>query len=195
MRFALPLALTLIGCAPAASFRPASSAMRETRAEVGVGGAAIRPRRFVEEPTFFSGQAWGTRRLTKTLKASGILALDTDAAAGGFALGWIPLQRSWLAAGLEAELGYAWAALAVPFSIDVGKSVTGYASPRLGTWGDELSAAVPFGLSVDFPAGIELRGEAQVTWAAFEAYNRRWHLGVALVYQFGDSSKWASTGK
>jgi hypothetical protein len=164
--------------------------MGHSRNDVGMGAVAIRPRRYSNEPTFFVAQVWGSRRVSQQLKVSGIAAFDADAVAGGAALAWLPLRSSRLTFGVEAELGYAWASLGVPFAAEIiTDRVTVYSAPRLGNWGSKWTPSLPLGMELAGPHGMAVRLEAQVNWADFQYYNRRLQVGLALAYQFGDTSK------
>lgn len=163
--------------------------MGEHTSDVGAGLVSIQPRPYVNEPTYYVGQLWASRRMSESLKLSGIIALDRDAAAGGTSLAWLPV-RGLVTAGVEAELGYAWAALGLPMSLALYDDfLTVYSTPRLGTWGSTLTPSVPLGLSIDLAASIELRAEVQVSWPDFLYYNRRVQGGLALAYQFDEVSK------
>lgn len=176
-------------CAPAASFRPASAAMGRQDSEVGMGAVAIGPRPYVDEATSYISQFWGTKRISESLKASTVVALDTSAAAAGGSLAWLAVREPWITAGLEAEVGYLWGSLGLPVAIPIAGRAHVYTAPRLGTWGKTLTPSIPLGVSVELPRGLAVRAEGQVSWADFKYYNRRLILGVALAYQFGEISR------
>jgi hypothetical protein len=94
------------------------------------------------------------------------------------------LAEDRLAGGVEAELGYAWAAVSLPVSVRLFDQSFLYSAPRLGTWSDGAIFGVPLGVSVRVYDGFILRAEAQLSWQGFKYYNRRTHLGGAVVYQF-----------
>jgi hypothetical protein len=188
------LALALVGtgaaaCAPAASFRPASALRPGQTDEVGLGLAVVGPRPYVDEPSATVGQAWATHAFGPQVRLSLVSVFDADALGAGFVVALLPVQTPRVAAGVEFELGFAWAGVALPVAVRTVGPAWVYASPRLGSWGDRVTPAVPFGLDVHVLDAVSARAECQVSWAAFEPNNRRVHYGVALAYQFGESSK------
>lgn len=180
---ALWAAAALSGCMPLASFRPASGLMPGRSVEVGAGAAVVSSRPFVEEPWRGAGQIWMTRDAGSTLSVALIGAFDTDAAAIGGALRVNLLATDRVAAGVEAELGYAWAAFSLPLAVRTVDETWLYTGPRAGTWGMNLLLSVPAGASVRVVDGFMLRTEAQVSWQDARRWNRRAHLGVAAAHQ------------
>jgi hypothetical protein len=155
-----------------------------------MGLVAMAARPYVDEPTSYVTQMWGSHRLSEAFKLSGVVAIDTNALAGGVAAAWLPLRKSWLTAGLEAELGYAWFSLGIPMAIELGDVVSIYTAPRLGNWGEDLiTPSIPAGISIDLVQGWALRAEGQVRWADLKSYNRQLQLGLAIAYQFGEISR------
>ncbi len=183
-RSLLGCALALIGCAPVASLRPASGLMPGRSVEVGLGGAATSPRPFVEEEWHGVGQVWMLTDLSPELTLSAIGVFDTDAAALGGALRWNALRTSRFAGGVEAELGYAWAALSLPGAVRLFDQTWVYTAPRLGTWSTDAIFGLPGGVSARVYDGFVLRAEAQVSWQDFQRFNRRTHLAAGAAYQF-----------
>lgn len=164
--------------------------MGRSRHDVGMGAVAIGPRRYSNEPTYFVAQVWGSRRVSEHFKVSGVAAFDADAVAGGAALAWLPVRSSRYTFGVEAELGYAWASLGIPLAAEVVTDhVTLYSAPRLGNWGRKWTPSLPLGVQVAIGHGIDVRAEAQVNWADFQYFNRRLQVGLALAYQFGETSR------
>jgi hypothetical protein len=182
---ALLLGLPALGCAPLASMRPAGELAGNDRSWE-VGGAAIEfgPRPYVIESWQTVGQVWGTARLSSSIEVSAMATFDDSAAAAGGALRWTPVRLGPLAAGVEGEIGYSWAALSLPLGVKVVRPLWLYAAPRLGTQGIHLTPGVPVGISVETLPGLMLRGEAQLSWQEFQAYQRRLHLAVGLAYQW-----------
>jgi hypothetical protein len=176
-------------CAPAASFRPASALRPGQTDEVGLGLAVVGPRPYVDEPSASVGEAWATHALAPQVRLSLVSAFDADALGAGFVLTLLPVQTPRVAAGVEFELGFAWAGVALPVAVRTVGQTWVYASPRLGSWGDRVAPAIPFGVDVHLLDTVSARAECQVSWASFEPNNRRVHYGVALAYQFGESSK------
>jgi hypothetical protein len=179
------LALFELSCAPLASMRPAGElASNDRRWEVGGAAIGFGPRPYVIESWQTVGQIWGTARMSSSIDFSAIVTFDDSAAAAGGALRWTPLRLGPLAGGVEAEFGYSWAALSLPLGVRVAQPVWLYAAPRLGTQGIHLTPGVPAGISVETLAGLMLRGEAQLSWARFQAYERRLHLALGLAHQW-----------
>ena len=176
-------------CAPPGSLRPASAIPAHRSGEVGFGEVLVSPRTYVDEPWGQAAQAWATHSMGELVRISVVTAFDAEAFAGGLTLAVLPLQTDRLAAGLELELGYAWAGLSFPLAARTVGPAWVYASPRLGTWGDDLTPAVPFGLDLHLADAVSARAEMQLSWADFEPNNRRFHYGLALAYQFGESSR------
>ncbi len=184
LRATVALVAALAGCAPLASFRPASGLMEGRSVEGGVGAVAVSPRPFVQEDWHGMGHAWVTGRATDWLVVSGILAFDDDELAGGGAarLDLVDLDR--FAGGVEVELGWAWGAFVLPMAVRLFDETWLYASPRIGTLGDEITPGIPVGFSVRLYEGLIVRLEGQASWAAFEAFERRFHLGLAVANQW-----------
>lgn len=182
---ALLVGLGGASCAPLADLRPAGQlAHRERSFEAGAGAVALGPRPYVMEEWQGAGQLWGGALLAQTLELGVLAAFDETAVAGGFALRWTPLQYDPLFAGAELQLGYAWAALSLPVSLRLAEPVFVYTAPRLGTQGVELTPGLPGGVAVEALPGYELRAEAQLSWAEFQAYQRRTHLALGLAHQW-----------
>src|SRR5262245_56971779 len=114
---ALLAGVGLAGCAPLARFRPASGLMPGKSLEPGAGVAYVAPRPRVDEPTRGAGQVWLSGEPGSRVSLSAIGAFDVDAFALGGALRVDFLRADRAVAGVEAELGYAWAALSLPFAL------------------------------------------------------------------------------
>ncbi|HEU4579474.1 MAG TPA: hypothetical protein VFS67_14535 [Polyangiaceae bacterium] len=127
-------------------------------------------------------QAWWSTRWGKSWLSTVLFGFDQSAALGGWALRR-DLVQSRFSASAEAEVGALWAALSVPVSVRLDQ-VQPYCAPRLGTWGSALSGFLPCGLSLGPWQGFSVRGEAELSWADFEYYNRRLHLGLAVSQQW-----------
>ncbi len=168
----------LTACAPISNMRPAGELLQRDRsAEVGAALTALGPRPYVQESWQYVGQLWATAVLSHSLELTGMGMFDDQAAAGGAALRWTPLKFEPLYAGTELEAGFAWAAISVPISLHAAAPLWLYGSPRLGTFGVHLTPALPLGLSVETLPGLVVRGEWQVSWEQFLAYQRRRHVG------------------
>lgn len=176
-------ALTLASCAPLASFRPAPGLLEGRDVELGAGGVAVSPRPFVQEDWRGAGQLWGSLAVTDWLMVSGILVADDQAVLGGGAARALLLRTDRFAGGVELELGWAWGALALPVAIRLFDESWLYASPRIGTLGDEITPGIPVGLSFRLHEGLFVRAEGQVSWARFSGFERRFHVGGAVAYQ------------
>ncbi len=172
-------------CAPAASFRPASALSNGRANEIGAGGVVIGKRPYVDEPAAGVGQAWGTHAVGEFVRVSLVTAFDAEALAGGFVLTVLPWQSNRIDAGIDVELGFAWAGVALPLAVRTVGPTWLYASPRLGTWGDRLTPGLPFGLDVHLGDDVSARAECQLSWADFVANNRRVLFGLAVAYAFG----------
>ena len=180
----ISMAWAVVGCSPVANLRPASGLMPEKKLELGAGVAALGPRPFVSEEWQASGQLWVTGNASQKITLSAITAFDTDAIAAGGALRYNALFHDRVKGGIEAELGYAWAAVSLPIALRVFDQSFVYTAPRLGTWSDDPSFGIPLGVSLRIYEGLFVRGEAQVSWQDFKYYNRRAHLAAAAAYQF-----------
>jgi hypothetical protein len=178
------MTLMAAACAPPASLRPLGGLPETRNMEVGGAFAGVSPRPYATESWHYVGQAWTTLRLTQALDVSAITAFDTS----GFALGGAAqlafFRSSHLRLGGEVELGWLWAALALPVSVRLFDELRIYTAPRLGNWGGYWAPGIPVGLSVPLYAGFVLRAEVQMSWADFAYYNRRVIGAGALVYQF-----------
>jgi hypothetical protein len=163
--------------------------------EVGGGVAAVTPRPYVDEPTRATGQLWWTGRAADWASVSAIAAFDLDAVAAGGAFLAKYLQSERVVLGAEAELGYAWAALAAPAAVRLVDDWWLYTAPRVSNWGGpsrfELSAVlkvlavgIPVGANIPVCCGFVVRPEVQVSWVDFKYYNRRIHYGVAAAFQW-----------
>lgn len=179
------LCAACVGCAPLASLRPAGGLVESGRSfELGAGAVALGPRPYVIESWQPVGQVWGTLALSRWFELSTVGAFDEAGFAVGETLRWIPLRLDRLALGGELELGFAWAAVALPVALRLTDGVWLYSTPRLGNLGIHLTPGLPAGISVNVAGGLVLRAEAQVSWADFLAYQRRLHLAAGAAYQF-----------
>lgn len=172
-----------MGCAPLASFRPPTGMMDDRSIELGAGGAVLSPRPYAQDSWRGAGQVWVSGPVADWLELSGVMAFDDEAALGGGAAQARYVRTDRFAGSVELELGWAWGAVALPVAVRLFDETWIYASPRLGTLGDELTPGVPLGVSVHVWDGLMIRAEGQVSWAAFRYYNRRVHLGLAVAYQ------------
>lgn len=185
MRIVLLLMLALAaGCAPMQSFRPADGLMEGRTAEVGMGGAVIGPRPYVEESARGAGQLWVTGRVNKrvTLSAMGAFDLAAVAAGGGLRVDVVRSKR--VAAALEGELGFAWAALVLPASLRLVGEARLYSGPRLGLRNLNWAVEVPLGVSMPLDRRWMVRAEYVSSWVELQAYQHRHSLGLGLAYQF-----------
>jgi hypothetical protein len=173
-----------VGCAPLTGLRPASMPMPGTDHEVGAGAGAITPRPYVQEPVRVAGHLWGGLRAAPWLVLSGVLAFDDEAAVGGLAARADWLDHDRLLSGVELELGWAWAALSFPLALRLFDQTWLYTAPRIGTFADQVTPFVPLGLDARIYEGLKIRVEGQVSWAAFDVFNRRFHLGAGVAYDW-----------
>ncbi len=182
MRRALGLVVwvSAAGCAPIAGLRPLSRPLRAGDTTLGIGAARVGPRPFVDEPSAAVAQAWATRALSGAARVSIITALDADAFAGGVALAVVPFQRAGASAGLELELGYAWAAVSVPLAARVTPDLWLYSGPRLGTWGTDALPSVPLGLDVRLSPRASALAEVGLSWQDFDPNARRTTIALGL---------------
>jgi hypothetical protein len=184
---AAPLAAVLLvigGCGPLAMFRPASGFMDGRNMELGLGAVAVSPRPYVVEPWAHAGQLWFTGQATSWLHLSGIAAFDPEALGVGGGARALVLRGDRLRGGVEAEAGYGWAALAVPFAVRLFEQHWLYSSPRVSNYGIEPVVGIPLGLNLHLQGGGFLRVEYQSSWAKLQAFNHRHHLGAALAVQW-----------
>jgi hypothetical protein len=180
------LAATVIlftGCAPLASFRPASGLMPGRKLEVGGGAVLLGSRPYVEEPSRGAGQVWATGDASRSVSLTLLGAFDAEAVALGGALRLNALETDRLAAGVEVELGYAWAGISLPFAVRAVDETWLYSAPRVGSWGMDFLLSAPVGVSVRVVDGLMLRAEGQASWQGARHFNRRMHLGAAAAYQ------------
>lgn len=183
------LALTLVwnmafACAPSQSFRPAGAPAHGREQELGIAVSSVRPRPYVTEPAREVGHAWWATRLRGPWSLATLVAFDTSALAGGAALRLDAISTRNIALAVEAEGGFAWGAVSLPVALSVWNELGLYCSPRLGNWGARLTPFVPCGVQGPLLDTIILRAELQLSWADFEAYNRRAHLGLAVAHQW-----------
>jgi len=172
-----------VACAPAQSFRPAGALPPGRQGEVGVAFSRVGPRPYVAEAARPLGQAWWSTKWGERWLSSVLIGFDQSALLGGWALRRDILQGRFTGA-VEAEIGLAWAAVSLPVSFAWSDHFASYCAPRLGNWGPQLSGFLPCGLSAEPWDGFSVRGELQLSWADFQYYNRRVHLGFALAQQW-----------
>lgn len=174
----------LLGCAPLAEMRPASGMMPGRSAEMGAGMVRLSPRQYVEESPANTGMMWFSADASRVVNLSVISAFDVNALALGLALRVNALKYDRFAGGVEAQAGYGWVALTLPFAARLFDQTWVYSSPRFGTLGRDLSFGAPVGLSVRVWNGFALRGEVQTSWQDFKYYNRRLHTALGVAYQW-----------
>lgn len=171
------------GCAPLAVMRPAGVLVgRERSAEIGGGLVELGPRPYVEEKWQRVGQIWATWAASRKIELTGVGFFDEKAAAGGVALRWTPIQARPFFGATEIEMGYAWGAVSLPFSLALDELFFIYAAPRIGNMGAYWTPGIPAGVSMELVDQFQLRAEVQFSWRDFDPYQRRTHLGVAGVY-------------
>lgn len=178
------LPASLAACAPSQGFRPAGMLDAARPRELGVALSSVGPRPYVEETAQYVGQAWWALRLDERWELTTLAAFDSSAAAAGAALRCeiASGQRAVLAA--EVEAGVAWAAVGVPATLRLWRGSAVYTAPRLGTWGSDITPFVPLGVSAQIARSIAVRAEAELSWADFRYYNRRFHWGFAIAHQW-----------
>jgi hypothetical protein len=115
---------------------------------------------------------------------SAIGAFDADAAAVGGALRYDALRTQRAAIGVEAELGYAWAALSVPLAARIFDETWVYGAPRIGTWALDPVVSMLSGVSARVYDGVIVRGEGQLSYQGLQSYNQRSHFSFGAAYQF-----------
>lgn len=174
----------LLGCAPLAEMRPGSGMMPGRSAEVGAGMVRLSPRQYVEESPANTGMMWFSGDASRVVNLSVISAFDYNALALGMALRINALKYDRFAGGVEAQAGYGWVALTLPFAARLFDQTWVYSSPRFGTFGRDLSFGAPVGLSVRVWNGFAVRGEVQTSWQDFRYYNRRLHTALGVAYQW-----------
>ena len=181
----VPVLLTVLsGCAPIASFRPASGLMDDRSLEVGVGAAVVTKRPYVDEPMRGAGQLWVTGEPTRWLSLSGITVFDTGAAGVGGAARVNYLRKQNFVAGVEGEAGFAWVGASLPLSLRLFDQTWLYGGPRIANWGIDPVIGATGGVSTRITGGFILRAETQLSWQDFKYYNFREHFGLAAAYQF-----------
>jgi hypothetical protein len=176
--------LILEACGPLASFRPASGLMDGRTMELGLGAAAVSPRPYVAEPWAHAGQMWLTAEAKSWLHLSGIAAFDPQAMGVGGGARALLLRAYRVRGGVDAEAGYGWGAMSLPFALRLFEENWFYASPRVSSYGIEPIVGVPIGLNLHVQRGAFLRIEYQSSWARLQAFNQRHHLGAALAVQW-----------
>lgn len=179
------LAVTLaLGCAPVQSFRPADGLMEGKTSEIGMGGAVIGPRPYVDERAHGVGQLWISKQVHKRVMLTGMGAFDVAAAAlgGGLRLDVVKTRR--VAASVEGELGFAWGALVVPASIRLVGSARLYTGPRLGTRGVNWAVDLPVGISMPLTGSWVVRAEYSSSWVELRNYQQRHMIGLGVAYQY-----------
>ena len=172
-----------VACGPSQGFRPAGFPSAGRDSEVGLALSSIEPRPYVNEATQRVGQAWWSVKLDERWSLSTIVGFDTSSLLGGAALRHDLVDSSWFALAGEAELGLFWAGVSLPVSVRVWRLAL-YSTPRLSNWGPNVTPFIPVGLSVKVVDALIVRGEAQLSWADFQYYNRRLHWGVALAHEW-----------
>lgn len=175
---------SVTACAPVAHLRPASAPAEDDHAEVGAAVATLGPRPYVREDTTATGQLWATTTPDDRLTVSGIVAFDTSAVAAGAAARWNAVRARSFAAGLEGELGFAWAGVSAGAALRPFGEHWLYTAPRFGTLGSRWAVSVPLGVDIAVAGGFRLRGEAQLSWAELRHYNRRAHYAAGVVYRW-----------
>jgi hypothetical protein len=152
--------------------------------ELGVAVSDVGARPYVNERASQLGQAWGTTRLGERWSGSVLFGFDRSALLLGGALRYDAVRTRPFVAAVETELGLSWAAFSLPLGVRVADRFVAYCSPRIGNWGASLTGFIPCGLSADVYQGLVLRAEAQLSWARFEYYERRLHLGLGIAQQW-----------
>jgi hypothetical protein len=186
IRVAALIGASLFGvaaCAPVASFRPAAPLLEERSIELGVGGVAVAPRPYVQEPWRGAGQVWAAGPISRVFDLGGVVAFDLGGFAAGGSLRAHLFTRDRFALAADLEAGWAWAALAIPVAVRLFDETWLYTAPRFGNWGGNVSVGIPLGLSVRIRGGFHLRAEAQIAWPDFDPYQRRVFLGLAAAQQ------------
>jgi hypothetical protein len=171
-------------CAPSQSFRPAGAPGLDREHEIGIAFSSVQPRPYVTESAEEIGQGWWATRLAEPWSFATVLAFDASALAVGAALRLDAVSTRIFTLAVEVEGGFAWGAVSLPVAVRVWDDVGAYCSPRFGNWGSDLTPFLPCGVQAELVDGVLLRGELQLSWADFEAYNRRAHWGLAVALQW-----------
>ena len=171
-------------CAPLGMMRPPAAFSEGRRNEIGLGAVAVSPRPYVDEPWSQAGQMWISRQALPWLHVSAIAAFDARAAAVGLAGRALYMRGRRFGAGVDAELGYGWGALGLPFGFRLIDETWLYASPRVGNYGLQPMFGLPMGISVNLQGGAFLRMEYQTSWVNLMAFEHRSHAGASLAVQW-----------
>lgn len=177
-------AVVCASCAPLAEMRPAGGALPGKTYELGTAAVRLGPRPYVEESAARTGQLWLSADASRRFTFTGITAFDRNAAAFGVATRFHVVRADRVAFSTEVALGYAFGALVLPVAVRLFDQTWLYTSPRLGTFGRDLSFGAPVGISARIWDGFFLRSEAQVSWPDFKYYNRRVHLAFGVAAQW-----------
>jgi hypothetical protein len=173
-----------VGCAPLASLRPAAPFGEGHDKEIGLGAAAVAPRRYVDEEWLHAGQMWFSVDAKSWLRLSAISAFDAEAVAVGGGATARLVRADRFAGGVEAEVGYGWGALGIPMAVRLFDQTWVYSTPRVSNFGVDPALFIPVGASVHLYGGSFLRLEYQSSWAKFQAYNQRNHFAAGLAVQW-----------
>ena len=176
--------LVLEACGPLAMFRPASAFIDGRNMELGLGAAAVSPRPYVNEPWAYAGQMWITGEAKPWLHWSGIAAFDPQAVGIGGGARAMFLRTYRVRGGADIDAGFGWVGASLPFALRLFAHHWVYTSPRISTFGIEPIVGIPIGLNLHVQGGGIVRIEYQSSWAKFEAFNQRHHLGAALAVQW-----------
>jgi hypothetical protein len=144
----------------------------------------VTPRPYVIESGHANGQFWFTGKALDWLSLSAVGAFDDKSALGGGAALARFLTTDRVVAGVGIEAGYAWAGASLSGAARLFDDAWIYSTPRVSNWGQFVDVAIPLGISVPIVSGFLLRAEGAVSWEKLAYYNRRFHVGGAVVYEW-----------
>jgi hypothetical protein len=175
--------VTGAGCAPLATLRPAAPLLCGRTFEVGAGVVALSSKPYAPEPWRGAAHLWLDGRVTRWLDVGGVASADLSGAAAGATARAHLVTTGRFALSADAELGWAWGALAVPVAVRLFDETWLYAAPRFGNFGGRPTLGIPAGLSVRITGATFVRVEAQVSWPDLSPYERRVHVALAVARQ------------
>lgn len=180
----LTLLASVLGCAPLASFRPASGLPDDRHVEFGAGSIYVSPRPYVEEPGRAAGQLWASKRTSRRTTLTGVAAFDNTAFALGGTARWDIVRDERVSAGIEPELGFLWGGVRFPVAVRFREENFLYFAPRVAARSLDVSLDLPVGMSLCVADGVFLRGEYGVSWTGeLSYYQRRQMLGAGIAVQ------------
>jgi hypothetical protein len=193
--------LAFWACAPAATFRPLTPMAVGQSNEFGVGGVATYASEdlsnlgywdLAEGPLTGSAQIWYSHRFNDQVDlGTTLFGGYTSLVGAGIQSRYAFLRRDHFRLGIDAEIGWFWAEIGLPFACRLSDDLWLYSGPSAGFRVPEyfrLPVGFAFQLSdqtaLDVEMGVGMARSIQQDGRSYQVGAASCHIGVAMAWRY-----------